>query len=92
MTKNSNRKLDANEEPEAAVVADTPSMDVESSPLVPNVTTRFRRAVSHGKSGVFFLTRTIRPGGMIKIGNGMAKGGKLPAGFLAYYMVISFDG
>jgi hypothetical protein len=53
---------------------------------------KFIGTVAHGKSGVFFLTRTIRPGGMIKIGNGMAKGGKLPAGFLAYYMVISFDG
>jgi hypothetical protein len=49
-----NRKLGDKEELEAAVVADTPSMDVESSPLVPNVATRFRRTVGHGNGGVFY--------------------------------------
>ncbi len=31
-----------------------PLMDVESSPLVPNVATRFRRIVAHGNGGVLF--------------------------------------
>jgi hypothetical protein len=35
-------------------VADMPLVEVESSPAGPDVTTRFRRAVRHGKSGVFY--------------------------------------
>jgi hypothetical protein len=46
--------LDAEVEPEAAMVVDMPSMDVESRPLVPNVATRFRRTVKHGNGGVFY--------------------------------------
>jgi hypothetical protein len=34
-------------------VADTPLLDVESSPLVPDVLTRIRTAVAHNKGGVF---------------------------------------
>jgi hypothetical protein len=37
----------------AAVVADTPSLEVESSSLVPNVLTKFRGTVEHDKGGVF---------------------------------------
>ena len=35
-------------------MADTPLVEVESIPAGPNVTTRFRRAVTHDKSGAFF--------------------------------------
>jgi cephalosporin hydroxylase len=47
---------------EAVVVADTPSMEVESSPLVPNVATRFRRTVRHGTGGVFYARTQISAG------------------------------
>jgi hypothetical protein len=46
--------LDDKVEPEAAIATDTPSMDVESRPLVPSVATRFRRTVKHGNGGVFY--------------------------------------
>ena len=36
-------------------MADMPSMDVESNPPVPTVTTRFHRGVAHGKGGVFLF-------------------------------------
>jgi hypothetical protein len=39
-------------------------MDVESSPLVPDVTTRFRRLVGHDKGGVF-LTLGVFDGNLL---------------------------
>jgi len=38
----------------AVVAADMPSLDVECSLLVPNVTTRFRRPIANGNGGVFY--------------------------------------
>ena len=37
------------------VVADMPSMEVESNPVGPDVTTRFRRAVRNGNGGGFYF-------------------------------------
>ena len=37
------------------VVAAMPSMEVESSPVGPDVVTRFRRAVTHDNGGVFYF-------------------------------------
>jgi hypothetical protein len=65
--------LDDQEEPEATVVADTPSLDVESSPLVPNVATRFRKRVAHGNGGVFLF-----PPGSIEFPAGALSQPQLP--------------
>ena len=43
------------EGPEAVVVADMPLLEFESNPVGPDIATRFRRAVTHDKGGVFIV-------------------------------------
>ena len=70
-------------------MADTPLLEVESSPLVPNVLKRFQSIVAHDKGGVFFVSIT-RPtpraiGRFTRFGEcgcGVAAVTKLPAGAL----------
>jgi hypothetical protein len=84
----SNRKLNEYAATEAAVVADMPSMDVESSPPVATVTTTFRKTVAHDNGGVLYFSAqpsTRTPADL------HSRGGTMPDGLRAFELHHPFS-